>query len=33
MNAKEEPLKSDDHTCDAIRYMVMQIDMPGFIYV
>jgi PBSX family phage terminase large subunit len=25
-NEKEEPLKENDHNCDALRYMVMQID-------
>lgn len=25
-NEKEEPLKENDHACDALRYLVMQID-------
>ena len=32
-NLKEEPLKEHDHTCDALRYMVMEIDHGGFILV
>ena len=31
--AKEEPVKSDDHACDALRYMVMEIDSGRFILV
>jgi len=30
---KEEPLKVHDHTMDALRYMVMEIDYGGFIIV
>ena len=30
---KEEPVKVRDHTCDALRYMVMELDAGGFILV
>ena len=30
---KEEPMKVNDHTCDALRYMVMELDSGGFILV
>ena len=30
---KEEPLKVDDHACDALRYMVMKLDGGGFVFV
>jgi hypothetical protein len=26
--AKEEPIKENDHACDALRYMVMSVDTP-----
>lgn len=31
--AKEEPAKADDHGCDALRYMVMEVDGGRFILV
>jgi len=30
---KEEPLKVNDHACDALRYMVMKLDAGGFVFV
>ena len=32
-NVKEEPVKENDHACDALRYMVMEIDHGGFVLV
>jgi phage terminase large subunit len=32
-NAHEEPLKVADHACDALRYLVMQVDHAGFVIV
>ena len=30
-NVKEEPLKENDHTCDALRYLCMEVDNESFI--
>lgn len=32
-NEKEEPVKEHDHAMDTLRYMVMEVDNKGFIYV
>ena len=32
-NVNEEPVKEHDHAMDTLRYMVMEIDNQGFVYV
>uniref|UniRef100_A0A6M3IHM0 Putative terminase n=1 Tax=viral metagenome TaxID=1070528 RepID=A0A6M3IHM0_9ZZZZ len=32
-NEREQPVKELDHACDALRYMVMELDAGGFVMV